>query len=224
MPAVALADRDGLYGAARFADACDAKEGVRPIGASLTVRGRDAPALEARTPAAGRERDPARARRGRVREPVSARHRRAHDGRAAILPHPRTGLRARRGLVALLGAAAAGALAAAGRIDAALGRSSRTGTRSASGRSSPCSTSSRRTRTGRSARSCASPSAPRSGPSPRTPSGTSSPRTRSWPTRSSACARARPDQSHERVPPQRRGVAEGRRARCGRCSPSGRTS
>ena len=38
MPAVALADRDGLYGTARFVDAC-AREGVRPIlGASLTVR------------------------------------------------------------------------------------------------------------------------------------------------------------------------------------------
>jgi error-prone DNA polymerase len=45
MPAVALTDRDGLYGAARFVAAC-AREGVRPIlGASLTVRerGRDAP-------------------------------------------------------------------------------------------------------------------------------------------------------------------------------------
>jgi error-prone DNA polymerase len=38
MPAVALTDRDGLYGAARFVAAC-ATEGVRPIlGASLTVR------------------------------------------------------------------------------------------------------------------------------------------------------------------------------------------
>jgi len=38
MPAVALADRDGLYGTARFVDACE-REGVRPIlGASLTVR------------------------------------------------------------------------------------------------------------------------------------------------------------------------------------------
>ena len=38
MPAVALADRDGLYGAARFVEACE-REGVRPIlGASLTVR------------------------------------------------------------------------------------------------------------------------------------------------------------------------------------------
>jgi error-prone DNA polymerase len=50
MPAVALADRDGLYGAARFADACE-REGVRPIfGASLTLR-------EAGTlPLAGRKR------------------------------------------------------------------------------------------------------------------------------------------------------------------------
>ena len=38
MPAVALTDRDGLYGAARFVDAC-AQTGVRPIlGASLTLR------------------------------------------------------------------------------------------------------------------------------------------------------------------------------------------
>jgi error-prone DNA polymerase len=38
MPAVAMTDRDGLYGAARFVAAC-AKEGVAPIlGASLTVR------------------------------------------------------------------------------------------------------------------------------------------------------------------------------------------
>jgi error-prone DNA polymerase len=39
MPAVALTDRDGLYGVARFADACG-QVGVRPIlGATLTVRG-----------------------------------------------------------------------------------------------------------------------------------------------------------------------------------------
>src|SRR4051794_38572601 len=38
MPAVALTDRDGLYGAARFVHAC-ASAGVQPIlGASLTVR------------------------------------------------------------------------------------------------------------------------------------------------------------------------------------------
>jgi error-prone DNA polymerase len=38
MPAVAMTDRDGLYGAARFVRACE-QEGVKPIlGASLTVR------------------------------------------------------------------------------------------------------------------------------------------------------------------------------------------
>jgi error-prone DNA polymerase len=45
MRSVALTDRDGLYGAARFVAACQA-EGIHPIlGASLTVRegGRDAP-------------------------------------------------------------------------------------------------------------------------------------------------------------------------------------
>src|SRR5881296_1744482 len=37
MPAVALTDRDGLYGTARFVDACQ-KAGVKPIlGATLTV-------------------------------------------------------------------------------------------------------------------------------------------------------------------------------------------
>ena len=43
MPAVALTDRDGLYGAARFVAAC-AREGVRPVlGASITVRAERAP-------------------------------------------------------------------------------------------------------------------------------------------------------------------------------------
>src|SRR6266540_196746 len=43
MPAVALTDRNGLYGAVRFADAC-AKAGVRPIlGATMTIRGPTAP-------------------------------------------------------------------------------------------------------------------------------------------------------------------------------------
>src|SRR5438067_4801169 len=38
MPAVAMTDRDGLYGAARFADACR-HTGVKPIlGTTLTVR------------------------------------------------------------------------------------------------------------------------------------------------------------------------------------------
>jgi error-prone DNA polymerase len=47
MSAVAMTDRDGLYGAARFVAACE-REGVQPIlGASLTVRerGRDAPVV-----------------------------------------------------------------------------------------------------------------------------------------------------------------------------------
>ena len=39
MPFVALTDRDGLYGAARFVKACE-QQGVKPVlGASLTVRG-----------------------------------------------------------------------------------------------------------------------------------------------------------------------------------------
>jgi error-prone DNA polymerase len=38
MPSIALTDRDGLYGAARFVKACE-EQGVKPIlGASLTVR------------------------------------------------------------------------------------------------------------------------------------------------------------------------------------------
>src|SRR5438105_7614737 len=38
MPAVAMTDRDGLYGAARFVSACG-QAGVRPIlGATLTIR------------------------------------------------------------------------------------------------------------------------------------------------------------------------------------------
>jgi error-prone DNA polymerase len=48
-PAVAMTDRDGLYGAARFVRACEA-EGVRPIlGASLTVRAAAPPGGRGRT-------------------------------------------------------------------------------------------------------------------------------------------------------------------------------
>ena len=47
MPAVALTDRDGLYGAARFVKAC-ADVGVRPVlGASLTVRAPAPPPVDA---------------------------------------------------------------------------------------------------------------------------------------------------------------------------------
>ena len=97
MPAVALADRDGLYGTARFVDACE-REGVRPIlGASLTVREAGTlPLPRTGRQARGRERPAPRAGRGRVREPVPAGHRRAHDGRARrSLAHPRADLRAR---------------------------------------------------------------------------------------------------------------------------------
>ncbi|MEP7059371.1 MAG: DNA polymerase III subunit alpha [Actinomycetota bacterium] len=47
MSAVALTDRDGLYGAARFVAACE-REGIRPIlGASLTVRAAAPPPIDA---------------------------------------------------------------------------------------------------------------------------------------------------------------------------------
>ncbi len=49
MPAVALTDRDALYGAARFVKACE-HEGIHPLlGASLTIRGED-PARRAPQP------------------------------------------------------------------------------------------------------------------------------------------------------------------------------
>ncbi len=49
MPAVALADRDGLYGAARFVSACR-KHGVRPIlGASITLDAEGSAILLARS-------------------------------------------------------------------------------------------------------------------------------------------------------------------------------
>jgi error-prone DNA polymerase len=47
MPAVAMTDRDGLYGASRFVRACE-REGVRPIlGASITVRAPQPPPEDA---------------------------------------------------------------------------------------------------------------------------------------------------------------------------------
>lgn len=49
MDSVALTDRDGLYGVARFVAACE-REGVRPIlGASLTLRGGSVPHARAST-------------------------------------------------------------------------------------------------------------------------------------------------------------------------------
>ena len=69
MPAVALTDRDGLYGAARFVRACE-QQGVQPIlGASLTLRGRGD---EGGGGLAERDMDRARqAERGRPRHPAA---------------------------------------------------------------------------------------------------------------------------------------------------------
>ena len=52
MPAVAMTDRDGLYGAARFVSACN-QAGVRPIlGATLTIRGSNVFQLHIQIPGA----------------------------------------------------------------------------------------------------------------------------------------------------------------------------
>ena len=68
MPAVAICDRDGLYGAARFVAACE-REGVKPIlGASLTVREGGGPSERRRSaghPARGPQTLPASPQRGR---------------------------------------------------------------------------------------------------------------------------------------------------------------
>ena len=75
MDTLALTDRDGLYGAARFVRACE-REGVRPIlGASLTVR---APTPPPR--AAGRTR-PARCRPDGTSVAGEGRHRRCRLAR-----------------------------------------------------------------------------------------------------------------------------------------------
>ena len=115
MPAVALTDRDGLYGAARFVAAC-AREGVRPIlGASLTVR---EPPASQRPP-----RGPARHRRRRLREPLPARSPTRTCWGAAATPGcaPRADLRARRRAWWRSSARGPhpGRLAATGRVDAA---------------------------------------------------------------------------------------------------------
>jgi error-prone DNA polymerase len=142
MPAVALADRDGLYGAARFVKACE-QHGVKPIlGASLTLReGSDGVGGPAE-----RGMDRARqAERGRPRHPAARKP--TTDTHAVLLAQDDEGyanlcrlitdahmlgersdpsvtatqVRAHAaGLVALLGPRSApGLLAVAGRIDAA---------------------------------------------------------------------------------------------------------
>ena len=89
MPAVALTDRDGLYGAARFVAAC-ATEGVRPIlGASLTVRAPAPPPGDAHVVLLAED-------DAGLREPLPAAHRRAPAGRARRpLGRDRADLRAR---------------------------------------------------------------------------------------------------------------------------------
>ena len=191
MPAVALADRDGLYGAARFADACE-REGVRPIfGASLTVReagtlplsrGRTRPAdasviLLARD-AAGY---------ANLCRLVTDAHMTGERGDPSLTPEQVCAHAG--GLVALLGPdSPPGALAAAGRIDAA--RRALEPYRDAFGERAFVAVQHRleedSDRQIRSLLRLAERAEVRAVAT--NPSGTSSPRTRSWPTRSSACA------------------------------------
>ncbi len=122
MPAVALTDRDGLYGAARFVAACE-REGVRPIlGASLTIR-------EAGTlplPREGRPKDDtsvvllARDATGYANlcRLITDAHTTGERGDPSLTPEQVCAHAG--GLVALIGVSSApGALAIAGRTDAA---------------------------------------------------------------------------------------------------------
>jgi error-prone DNA polymerase len=116
MPAVALTDRDGLYGAARFVAACE-REGVQPIlGASLTVRAATPPPIDAHivllaTDAAGY---------ANLCRLITDAHMLGERGDPwvdvrQILAHA-------SGLIALLGpGSSAGRLARSGRIDSAAG-------------------------------------------------------------------------------------------------------
>jgi error-prone DNA polymerase len=141
MPAVALTDRDGLYGAARFVDACE-REGVTPIlGASLTVREAGTlplPRAVRKAPSSRRRTEPRSGGRPVERKPVEASvtvlardatgyanlcrlvtdaHMTGERGDPSLTPeqicaHP-------AGLVALLGPSSVPAsLAMAGRVDA----------------------------------------------------------------------------------------------------------
>jgi error-prone DNA polymerase len=116
MPAVALTDRDGLYGAARFVAAC-AEEGVKPIlGASLTVRaptppgrGRDTHVVLLATDDAGYE---------HLCRLITDAHMLGDRGDPWLAPEQICAHAG--GLLALLGPRSfAGRLAAAGRVDAA---------------------------------------------------------------------------------------------------------
>ena len=147
MPSVALTDRDGLYGAARFVKACE-QQGVKPIlGASLTIRGRG---RDGGGGLAERGMDRARqAERGRPRHPAARQP--TTDTHVVLLAQDAVGyanlcrlitdahmlgersdpsrdgfadLRAcrRAGRAARVRASAPGRLAVAGRIDAASSR------------------------------------------------------------------------------------------------------
>jgi error-prone DNA polymerase len=121
MPAVALADRDGLYGAARFVAACE-REGVRPmLGASVTVR--DAGTLP--LPKTGRRPADASvvllardaAGYSNLCRLVTDAHMTGERGDPSLTPEQICAHA--EGLTVLLGPTSApGALAAAGRIDA----------------------------------------------------------------------------------------------------------
>ncbi len=121
MPAVALADRDGLYGAARFVDACE-REGVRPIlGGSVSVREAGTLPLSraGRRPADASMVLLARDAAGYANlcRLVTDAHMTGERGDPSLTPEQICAHA--EGLVALLGPSSPpGALAAAGRIDA----------------------------------------------------------------------------------------------------------
>src|SRR4029453_7186803 len=151
MPAVALADRDGLYGTARFVDACE-REGVRPIlGASLTVREPGTLPL----PRSGRRSADASvvllarntAGYANLCRLVTDAHMTGERGDPSLTPAQICAHA--EGLVALLRPRSR----SRGGSTPVVARRCHTGRRSANARSSPCSTGSSRTPIGRSAHS-----------------------------------------------------------------------
>src|ERR1041385_6710601 len=73
MPAVAMTDRDGLYGAARFVSACK-QTGVRPLlGATLTTEAASGPSRASSTPELPVVRNRAKRSEQRAREPEAHR-------------------------------------------------------------------------------------------------------------------------------------------------------
>ncbi len=201
MPAVAMTDRDGLYGAARFVRACEAA-GVRPIlGASLTVRAsgsrrarraarRGRPRLREPLPAGHRRAAARRARRSQRRDAADLRARGRHDrgARAAFASGPargaRTGGRRRRARGAVPRCLRSGAMRDRGRAPAGAGLRRR----------DPRDASARRAAAGAGARH-------EPGPLPRG-------RRRVPGRRARVHAPDRPGRFRQRVPAERRGVPE----------------